>query len=189
MGAWHTSNVVTFVDSLVKNKIQWIHYHTLIMDQESFNNDSKLKLFTAIKNSKRKKIIIAHELLARALILLNIDVHIIVPYRCWFENQFDNILSQVLNECKDIDDPMILTCAGMGSKSLIHKLHEQKPNGIYLDVGSALDYICTKKCSRGNTFSYESLINYFKSIIPSNWEDSKYNYIFEKAKTHLGIHL
>ena len=77
----------------------------------------------------------------------------------------------------------------MGSKILIMYLHKKFPNSIIIDIGSGLDYLCTKKCSRGNSYSYEKLEKYFEEILPSNWNDSMFNYIYELAKNNIGIHL
>ena len=62
-----------------------------------------------------------------------------------------------------------MTCCGMSAKVLISELRKKHSRGIYLDIGSALDYVCTKKCSRGNKYSYEYIENVFRDLIPDNW--------------------
>jgi hypothetical protein len=189
LGAWHSGNVPTFFNTLTPNCIKWVNYHTFIMDNTSFNDDTKLQIYSAIKNNPRRKIVVANELLARAKILLNAEHHVIVPFRNWFEPDFNNILTAVLENIGDDDEPLILTSAGMGAKVLIMELHKRKPHGIFIDIGSGLDFLCTKKDSRGCTFSYETLENYFRPILPENWNDSSYNYIFDMSKSQLGLHL
>lgn len=188
-GMWYSSNVSSYFNTLASDKINWIDYHTCIMDNNSFENNLKLELFKAIKTSQRKKILVGNELLVKATYLLNIDEHVVVPYRDWVEKDFDYIVDKISKYFENDHNPMILTCAGMGSKILIMELHKRFPNGIFIDIGSGLDYLCTKKCSRGNTFSYEKLEQYFEEILPENWNDPIFNNIYELAKNNIGIHL
>jgi hypothetical protein len=188
-GRWHTGHVGDFFNSIVPGKINWLEYHTCIMDQQSFSDNKKLLLFKAIKDSKRKKLLVGNELLTRAQYLLNLDKHIIVPYRHWVDKHYDMIYNEIVNFFEKNSNPLIITCAGMGSKILIKDLHKKFPNGIFIDIGSGLDYICTKKCSRGNPYSYEEIENYFEDILPANWNDSRFNDIYKKAKSNIGIHL
>jgi hypothetical protein len=82
-----------------------------------------------------------------------------------------------------------MTCCGMSAKVLIAELSKKYPKGIYFDIGSGLDKLCTKKDSRGVYKSYEELLDLFKGIIPDSWNDPKYDYIYDEASTKLGIHL
>ena len=77
----------------------------------------------------------------------------------------------------------------MGSKVLLAELIKLYPGGIYLDYGSSLDKLCTKKETRGWNYSYEYLLDLCKDIIPDNWNDTNYDYIYDKAKGMLGMHL
>jgi len=77
----------------------------------------------------------------------------------------------------------------MGGKVIIGDLLKIYSNGIYLDFGSGLDLICTKHDTRGWKYNYESLLTAFNDILPDDWNDEKYNYIYEKAKLHTGLHL
>lgn len=188
-GRWYADRIASYFNSIASGKINWVNYHTCIVDTTSFDNNLKLELFKAIKNSTRTKIIVGNELLVRAKPLLGINEHIIIPYRNWIENDFDNVVNKITSLCSYDDRPMVLTCAGMGSKILIMELHRLFPNGIFIDIGSGLDYLCTKKCSRGNVYSYEKLESYFSDILPLNWNDDCFNYIYEAAKHNIGIHL
>jgi hypothetical protein len=188
-GKWYNIKISNYFDSIVSGKINWLDYECFIINNLIVENKSKLELYKSIKNSKRKKLIISNELLIKSINLLNIDKHIVVPYRNWFDNMFDDIYEQIIKYYNDDLNVFIITCAGMGSKVLIMELHKKFPNGIFIDIGSGLDYLCTKKSSRGNKYDYESLENYFKEILSNDWYDSKYNYIYEKAKTNIGIHL
>jgi hypothetical protein len=153
-----------------------------------FENNIKLGLFKSIKNSKRKKVLVGNELLIRAKYLLDAE-HIVVPCHGWVETEFQTIISRILSYFNGDPNPMIITCAGMGSKILIMELHKQIPNGMYIDIGSGLDYLCTKKCSRGWYYSYDKLETYFNEILPSNWNNSEFDSIYDNAKLCFGTHL
>ena len=91
--------------------------------------------------------------------------------------------------CKEGETLMLITCAGMGSKCLIGDIHKIYPNGIYLDYGSGLDFICTKRDSRGWNYSYDALYNAFLPLLPEDWNDPKYDEIYNIARVHMGTHL
>jgi hypothetical protein len=186
-GRWHDKFVVDYWNSLVNNEVNWVDYHTLLI----YNNDlSKLEIYKAIKNSKQKKIYICNELLVKAEILLNIDYMIYVPKNNWFDTNFESILEKIKEIMKLYeDDYIVLTSCGMSAKVLISELYKIYPNEIYLDIGSGLDTICTKRSTRGLLVNYEFCYNYFKSILPENWDDSKYDYIYKRAQIELGLHL
>ncbi len=189
LGRWHTDEAPNFFQSLTQNPINWINYHVFVIDDETFQNDHKVKIYKAIQNSHRKKIFIANDLMVKANILLNITSHVIVPQQNWFELHFDGYLSMILEQIGDDETPMILTACGMGAKVLIAELHKRKPNGIYLDIGSGLDYLCTKRSSRGHNMSYDAIASYFSSILPPNWNDPSYDWIYPVARHKLGLHL
>ncbi len=194
-GLWHTnlnSKVGKYFESLTGYKVNWANYHTFIFDKENIVNEDGIKIiniYRAIKNATQKKIYICNPLLKRAQTLLNIDTLIHVPFQNWYDSHFDEVLETITKQIGDEENPIILTSCGMSGKILIAKLTERFPNGIYLDIGSALDYVCTKRCSRGNSFSYEVIKNIFKDLLPDDWEDEKYNYIFQEARYKLGLHL
>lgn len=187
LGAWHNSESLVFWEGLVDHTLTWVNYHTIILD--SLNTSEKLLLFKAIKESSRKKIYIANPLLKRAIPLLNIDVHIEVDYSNWFESNYAAIISSVKSAVENDSNTIILASAGMGAKVLISNLHKLFPNAIYIDIGSTLDLLCTKRDSRGWNISYNDLVNYFKSIIPDNWDSPEYDYIYDIARATLGRHL
>ncbi len=190
LARWHhNDNIPKFFDTLTTNQINWVDYHTFIVDDYTFQNDHKVNLYKAIQDSKRRKILVANDLMVKANILLNTSVHVIMPQQNWFESHFDKYLSMILEQIGDDENPMILTACGMGAKVLIAELHKKKPNAIYLDIGSGLDYLCTKRSSRGHNMSYEAVALYFSSILPSNWNDPCYDWIYPVARHKLGLHL
>jgi len=82
-----------------------------------------------------------------------------------------------------------MTSCGMSAKVLIAELSKRFPKGLYFDIGSGLDKICTKKDSRGVYKDYNELVDLFKDIIPEDWNDPKYDYIYNESSPKLGIHL
>lgn len=189
IGLWFDNNVKIYWESLTQTQIKWADYHSLFLCDN--NIDLKLELYKTIQQSKMNKIIICNELLVKSKLLFNIDHMVNVKLNNWFDTDFELIKETVIKSMDPAPDSqnIIITCAGMGSKVLICELAKLFPNNIYLDFGSALDKISTKKTSRGWEPDYSDMMNMLKYIIPDNWEDSKYECIYETAKSKLGVHL
>jgi hypothetical protein len=196
-GKWHHNKAVSdYFSSLTNDKVNWVNYDTIILSPNDIPNSnyfaSKIKLYRAIKLSQRKKIIVCNELLIKSKLLLNLDEIIIVPLRNWFDEKFNEIIDQITQIVKnDPDNFMLITCCGMSSKVLISEMFVRYPNGIYLDFGSGLDFICTKAITRDPLFSYDYLYWVYRSegLINDEWNDTKYDYIYQAANKNLGIHL
>jgi len=186
IGQWHNEEPEFFWNSLVKKKPNYVNYHTFILDHEYL--EEKAAIFKSIKQSPLKKIYICNPLMVRAKILLNIDHMIHVPFNNWFDDSFDNILASILDVITPGEQFILLTSAGMGAKVLIAEVSKRYPNSIYLDIGSALDKICTKKSSRGWEPQYHYLMFDLRDIIPPNWESSEYQSVFEEAREKIGKH-
>lgn len=199
-GKWHhNDDVFNYFSNLTSKKINWSNYDALIfspndiMDAKKFIN--KINLLKTIKFSNRKKIIVCNELLVKSKILLNIDEVITIPLRNWFDEKYDDLINDISKCIEDklnaSENFILITCCGMSSKVLISDLYNKYPKGIYLDYGSGLDLICTKKVSREPLFTYEYLCHLFKmhGLIDEKWFDKKYDYIYDLAKNNLGIHL
>jgi hypothetical protein len=188
IGKWTDDDKTTkYWSSLVNKPVKWAKYHTIIFDET--NDNEKVELYKAIHSSKIKKIIICNKLLIKSTRLLNIDYMINIPFNNWFDTYFTNVLDTIKNLIHNDEPHIIITCCGMSSKVLICELTKLYKNGIYLDFGSGLDKICTKRETRGFPFSYEYLTNLLKDILPDNWNDSKYDTIYEQAKLYTGLHL
>ena len=189
IGAWESKNVMDYWSSIVEKKenIHWADYHTFIfnkLDEPDIIN-RRLKLYKSIQICKRKKIIICNQLLQKSRDLLCADEMIFIPFQNWFDIHFNDILQKVIQTIGENEEPMVFTSCGMGAKVLISKLHEKYPKGIFIDMGSAMDYICTMRNTRGRKFSYNDLYEIMKPILPDNWHDPKYNEIYNYAKRHL----
>ena len=188
IGKWYDETHIEFWNKYVNKPIQYAKYHTIILDGE--NTQEKVELLKTIKESPLKKIYICNELMVRAKILLNIDHMIHVPFNNWVDTEFNTILKQVKTVMNiNVEPCIILTSAGMGAKLLIGELNKIYPQHIYIDVGSALDKICTTITSRGWEPSYEEFMRILADIIPEDWESPIYNLIFYKAYYEIGLHL
>jgi len=187
IGLWHDSANKINWEALVNKKVNWVNYHTLIIDKQ--NTEQKVNLYKAIKNSKSKKIIVCNNLLLKSKYLFDADYIVNVPLNNWFDTQFDDILCQVKNLINSDENHIVITCCGMSSKVLITELRKSFKNGIYLDFGSAIDFICTKRDSRGREYNYEYIENLLSEILPNNWNDKSFEYIYNDARNQLGIHL
>ena len=189
IGAWETKTVMDYWLSIVENKekILWADYHTFIFNKldEPDIITRRLKLYKSIQNCTRKKIIICNQLLQKSRDLLRADEMIIVPFQNWFDQHFNDVLQKIIQAIGENEEPMVFTSCGMGAKVLISTLRQKYPKGIFIDMGSALDYICTMRNTRGRKFSYNDLYEIMKPILPENWHDPKYNGIYEYAKRYL----
>jgi hypothetical protein len=184
---WPFNDAIEYWKQFVEKPIRNVDYCAIIMAGEK--NEKKIDLLKAIKESQLKKIYICNPLMKRAKILLNIDHMIHVPLNNWVDSELENILDTIKSIITANEQFIILTSAGMGAKILISELCKLFPNNIYLDVGSALDQICTKKKSRGYEPSYEQAIENLKDIIPEDWDSPEYNYIYNEAYYNIGYHV
>jgi len=207
IGAWHDKEVCTFWQSLINTPINWVNYHTIIIDEKDITSvkkgnqelNNKIQFFKTIQETKLPKIIICNGLLQRAAIFLKTDEMINVPLRNWFDTMSGEILQKIVNSinrlCGDDEGKnnqcIIMFAAGMSSKVLIGELYKIFPQNIYLDFGSAIDLLCTKRDSRGRGYTYDTLCEVLSDILPPNelWNDPKYDQIYDIAKNNLGIHL
>lgn len=187
MGLWHDLKNMNQWEKCVNNPVEWANYHTLIFDTDHNYNVNKLEIYKELKYSKRKKIMVCNELLVKSKSLLNIDEIVIVPFNNWFDTQFETIIQIITDIIQE--DSIVITSCGMSSKVLLCRLYQLFPKGTYLDVGSGLDLLCTKKHTRGYNITYDYMISLFNELLPSDWDDSKYDYIYEQANYKLGLHL
>lgn len=177
-----------------KYKIKWAENNTFIIDVNDFKNNAynlqkKITLYETIQNSDLQKIIICNPILIKSAFLLKSKNVIHVPFNNWFDQYFNDLVLTIKNIVGNNDQPMIITACGMGAKVLICELNKIYPKGIFLDFGSAMDFICTKRDSRDREYSYDLLYNLTERILPEDWHDPKYNELYETAKIKMGIHI
>ena len=186
LGIWPFHDAIEYWKQFVEKPIRNVDYCAIIINDDI---KKKINLLKTIKESPLKKIYVCNHLMKRAKILLNIDYMIHVPLNNWVDPQLIDILENIKSVITPSEQFIILTSAGMGSKILISELFKLFPNNIYLDVGSALDQICTKKKSRGYEPSYEEAMENLKDIIPEDWDSPEYDYIYNEAYYNIGYHV
>jgi hypothetical protein len=194
IGMWWDENKNEFWKGLVEHpdKIKWAYYHTFIVDKSDFGTDivrQKMELYRSIQESSLKKIIVCNPLLVKLQYLVKSDHMVNIPFNNWFDTKFEEVLANIKSYIGDDEQPMVITSCGMAAKVLICELTKLYPKGIFLDFGSAPDFICTKRDSRGGPYTYEEMYNAFLPVLPADWHDPKYEYIYKAAAYTLGIHL
>jgi len=175
IGLWHNYSYKNKWEELVDKPVKWVEYYSIILTENNnkVNNiNDKVILYKTIKQSKLKKIIVCNELLNKSKILFNADHIVNIPFNNWFDNDFDSILEKIKNLIGTDGNHLVMTCCGMSAKVLICELIKVYPKGIYLDFGSALDLVCTKKDSRAYTYDYNSLKHLLQDMIPEYWDDN-----------------
>ncbi len=199
VGKWIGDNydkTSKYYDNLVNHEVLWTDYDTLIFDYHEIETDNpeqflkKIRIYKEIQNSKTKKIYICNNLLIKSEFLLGVDNFVFVPLNSWFDNQFIKILNEVNQLIPENEKCIIMTSCGMSAKVLITELYKLHPNCIYIDIGSGLDLICTKRNSRGFA-SYKNIHLKFKEFygLPQEWYDPKYNYLYKEANLKFGTHI
>ena len=176
--------------------IKWAIYHSIFIcprqvKEEPYSINQRIQLYKTIKDSPLKKIVICNPLLKKIERLLNTDHMVTVDIHNWFELEYDRVINEVKQIMgKETQQCIVLTCCGMGAKVLIADLHKEYPNNLYLDCGSAFDFICTKRDSRGGGqyCSYEQLRDCFLELLPEDWEDVQYEELYKEANHKLGCH-
>jgi hypothetical protein len=150
IGQWDDFNGVDkYFQSLIDTPVQWVNYNIFIFKSKSQFYQEQLEFYRAIRNSKKQKLYVCNPFMAeRASSLLNLDGIITIDPVNWFETNYDDILNQTITAVKDPNNIMILTSAGMGAKVLISDLHKVFPNATIIDIGSALDLMCSGRRSR-----------------------------------------
>ena len=158
-------------------------YCLILFLKSRFENNDFRDFISSIKDSQLNKILVANKYMVKMNPLLNIQKHIEISQNDWFESNFDQVLENVKTSITS-EKFILMTCGGMGSKVLIGELHKLYPLAIYLDIGSGFDFICTKIDSRGWGFTneiYSQLTTYLDGVLPNDWNDPKYDWIYEKA--------
>jgi len=194
VGQWHDKSSCAFWDQYAEKPIKWAYFHSLLIDNEDMQTKgevlmNKIKLYKTIKTSPLKKIIICNPLLIKSQQLLNIDHVVTVPFRNWIDSHMDDCINHLKSIIREDGNHIVITCCGIASRILLPELIKIYPKGIYLDFGSGLDFICTKRDSRGWSYTYTELAEVLKDILPEDWEDDKYNDIYTSAQVNMGVHL
>ena len=157
IGKWEERSVPNYFQSLTSDKIvNWENYNILIARTRDEFLNRTLPYFKAIRNAKQQKIYVCNSTMVKlSKNILNIDNHIVIDPSNWFELNYDEILHNTINCINDPNNVLILTSAGMGAKVLIADIYKKFSNSIIIDIGSALDLICSGRRTR----DYHKLTN------------------------------
>jgi len=149
IGKWADSpQPSAYFQGLCPEEIRWENYNIFIFRTSSEYYDRCLPMYKAIRNATQQKIYVCNESMVDGTRnFLNVDAHVIVDSRHWFETAYQQTL-QSLKTTITTPNPIILTSAGMGAKPLIADIATMYPGATILDIGSALDLICSSRRTR-----------------------------------------
>jgi hypothetical protein len=150
IGQWNDfKGVYKYFEDSVTHTVQWVNYNIFIFKSKEQFYREQLAFYRVIRHSTKQKIYVCNPFMAeRAKPLLNLDSTVNVDPVNWFENDYNTILNQTISTVKDPNNVIILTSAGMGAKVLISDLYKVFPHATIIDVGSALDFMCSGRRSR-----------------------------------------
>jgi hypothetical protein len=196
-GCWHGSDDRGFWQRDVNVPIRWVHYHSLVIhgaEDMPFSSHedivtSKVTMYKTIKESNLKKIFMCNRLLERVKILLDVDTMIYVPQSNWYDTELVRVFHECNQALETSEQCIFMTAGGMGSKPLIASLVKLFPKSIFIDIGSSLDFICTKRDSRGYGYTYEDILYLFGDMLPSGWDDTGFDWIYPEAQEMMGLHI
>lgn len=162
LGKWDRNNCHEILDRLVEYfKTKNLCSFHILSSELNYVNDYQYKFYETLKNTKRKKIFVAHEGLKKMTSFLNSDEMIVIPKI----NAFDSI-EQIEDSCLKsyVPNAIYIYCAGMNTKLLISKVLENHKDSTHIDVGSAFEpYYNTK--TRSKHMSSEVLTSFYKNLL------------------------
>jgi len=149
IGKWIDSpQVAPYFQGICNIPIQWENYNIFIFRTSAEYFNRCLPIYQALKASTQQKIYVCNSSMVEGTsAFLGIDSHIVIDSRNWFETSFDSVVEKV-KQTVSTETPLILLSAGMGAKPLIAKIVETYPMATVLDIGSALDLICSSRRTR-----------------------------------------
>jgi hypothetical protein len=168
LGRWGTECLNSFFEKLASEKnldIPWCSYHLVMNDDDYFRHDYMYKFVEFIINTKRKKIIVGNAQNAKLKDLFRADIYVTIPAQSW-SYEYDKWLKIVESEVEE--NAIILISGGLCSKVLIDEITDRH-KVTSIDLGSSFDLLVRKKKSRAWVHSYEDDFNYYKKLLPKNW--------------------
>ena len=94
------------------------------------------------------------------------DVFIEIPANNW-SFEYEKWLKLVEQHVEE--NAILLIAGGMCSKVLIDDI-TNKFDLTFIDLGSSFDLLAGKRNSRGWQHTYQDEVNYYKNLLPSNWD-------------------
>jgi len=188
IGKWHHDEVINFYSNILydyyieNNKelklIPFVNYHFCQINYNFNKNNNLLEFVKTVKHSNKIKIIISNIQNKKLGIIFNGNYFIEIPNNSWFANGYYNKLEENLINLLNIhNDAIILIAGGLASKVIIANLSNKFQNASFIDIGSSFDILASKIDTRGwgktseeFTNSYENQLEYFKEVLPDNYD-------------------
>ena len=170
IGRWADSpHVSDYFGKSVSHKVNWENYNLLIFRSSAEFFNRAMPYYIVLRQAKQQKIYICNQTMVNlSRTILGVTDHVVIDPVNWFETQYDQILSNVKQCVRTPDSLIILTSAGMGAKPLIADLYQLYPKAIIIDIGSAMDLICSHRRSRDyHTLNGEEVLQISKAITES----------------------
>lgn len=170
IGRWADSSQVTdYFGKSVPHKVNWENYNMLIFRSSAEFFNRAMPYYIALRKAKQQKIYICNQSMVElSRTVLGVTDHVVIDPVNWFETQYASVLSNVKQCVRTPESLMILTSAGMGAKPLLADLYKLYPKAILIDIGSAMDLICSHRRSRDyHTLSGEEILQISNAITES----------------------
>lgn len=166
IGQWNCNGVDTYFQNLVQHPVQWVNYNIFIFKSKQQFYEQQLAFYRAIRESTKHKVYVCNPSMTfRAHPLLNINETVPIDPVNWFDMDYEDVLNRTINAVRD-SHGIILTSAGMGAKVLISDLHKRFPEATIIDIGSALDFMCSGRRSRDfHTLSESDITDMARDIM------------------------
>ena len=150
IGRWADSQQVSeYFSKSVSNPVNWENYNLLIFRSSAEFFNRAMPYYVALRKATQQKIYVCNEsMIGLSRAILGVTDHVVIDPVNWFETQYEQILSSVKQTVRTPESLIILTSAGMGAKPLIADLYQLYPNAIIIDIGSAMDLICSHRRTR-----------------------------------------
>jgi hypothetical protein len=149
--------------------VNWENYNILIFRSSTEFFNRAMPYYVSLRRATQQKLYICNQSmvdLSRAI--LGVTDHVVIDPVNWFETQYDQVLSSVKQTVRTPESLIILTSAGMGAKPLIAELYQLYPKAIIIDIGSAMDLICSHRRTRDyHKLSVEEIAHISSAIVES----------------------
>jgi hypothetical protein len=171
IGRWADSHQVSeYFGKSVSHPVNWENYNMLIFRSAAEFFNRAMPYYVALRRATQQKIYVCNDsMVGLSRAILGVTDHVVIDPVNWFETQYDQILSSVKQTVRTPESLMILTSAGMGAKPLIADLYKLYPHAIIIDIGSAMDLICSHRRTRDyHTLSSQEVIDISNAIAHSS---------------------
>lgn len=150
IGRWADSPQVSeYFGKSVPHPVNWENYNLLIFRSYAEFFNRAMPYYMAIRAAKQQKIYVCNSSMVElSRDILGISDHVVIDPVNWFTTQYEAVLKQIQTTVRTPESLLILTSAGMGAKPLLADLYKIYPKAILIDIGSAMDLICSRRRTR-----------------------------------------